>query len=349
MNPEDKFFFSPTSYLRFLGCNDSVTLRTLFDSIRVKTPQKALLGQIAHKVLERASINFQEFENVNWTEWFENTWKEVELEFFETYKLEWSPNPVAPIISWRAYFKTKSAAKGLIGSRLESKFQESEYSFKANPDVKVYSEKFIRDDGLRVLGYIDRLILFSDRALLYDYKFGQSSLDSPEYKIQLAIYSILVSRKYGVPVKEAAIIAGVGKEFKFNFQNEYLSQIESDLQSAIEIVDSGISKASPSLKNCRFCSFKPVCKSFNDSGITAENGIPLFVKGRVSEVRVLSSAYIAIKVVDEAQNPTKTYDVTKVPSGYGVQVGNVVHISGPMQFFSQSSLEFKANTIFWQS
>ena len=348
MVSKDKFYFSPTSYLRFLACNDSVNLRSVHKEIRVKTPQKALLGQIAHKVLDTASRDFSDIGIENWSEWFELTWREVEVEFLQAYEAEWSPSPVAPIVSWKAYFKTKSAAKSLIGSRFESSFKDSEFVYKTNAEVKVFTEKLISDDDLRVLGYVDRLVLFPDAAHVYDYKFGQSALDSPDYKIQLGIYSILTARKYGVPVKKASIIAGAGKEFTFDFESGFLSQLELDLESAIRKVDSGISKASPSLKNCRFCSFKPVCKDFNESGISAENGIPLVVKGVVTDVRELSPEYVAMRVTDETQSPSKIYDVTKVPVGYRLQIGDVVHVSGPMQFFSQTSLEFKANTILWR-
>lgn len=348
MVSKNKFFFSPTSYLRFLACNNSVTLRNLHQDIRVKTPQKALLGQIAHKVLERASIHFREFENQKWSDWFEIAWKDAETEFFEKYKSEWHPNPVAPLISWKSYFKTKNAARGLIGSSFASKIQESEFVHIANPNVKVYTEKLIVDESLSMLGYVDRLVLFSDRAHIYDYKFGQGALDSPEYKIQLGIYAILTSRKYGLPVKEAAVIAGTGKEFKFNFENGYLTQLEMNIQAAIKIVESGLSKASPSLGNCRFCSFKPVCKDFNASRITAENGIPLVVKGKVTAIRMISSEFTAISILDDSHIPSKSSDVAKVPVGYEVQIGDSVHISGPMHFFTQSNLEFKANTIFWR-
>jgi hypothetical protein len=91
-----------------------------------------------------------------------------------------------------------------------------------------------------------------------------------------------------------------------------------------------------------------VCKDFNESGISAENGIPLVVKGAVKEVRELSDQFMAISIIDETQSPSRTYEVAKVPIGYEVQSGDMVHISGPMQFFSQTSLEFKANTIFWR-
>jgi predicted RecB family nuclease len=325
-----------------------VNLRNVHRQIQIKTPQKALLGQIAHKVLDDAAKNYPEIKIESWTAWFEQTWHDVESEFFKAYEAEWSPSPVAPIVSWKAYFKTKSAAKGLIGSRLESNFKDSEFANKANPGLKVFTEKLITNENLRVLGYVDRIVLFPDGAHVYDYKFGQSALDSPDYKIQLGIYSILTTREYGVPVTKAAVIAGAGKEFSFDFESGYLSDLESSLQIAIEKVDSGTSSASPSLKNCRFCSFKPVCKDFNESGISAENGIPLVVKGVVKDVRELSDQYMAMSVTDETQYPSRIYEVTKVPIGYAVQSGDVVHISGPMQFFSQTSLEFKANTIFWR-
>jgi len=342
---EEKFFFSPSSYLRFLSCNQSVALRTVHRDIKVKTPQKALLGQIAHKVLEIASESSHKIEQSHWNHWFETTWKEIESDYFEKYKLTWEPNPVAPINSWKSYFKTKIAAKGLVGSRIETKFKNSEYAPNVGGDVQVYSEKFLSDENLRLHGYIDRLIVFPDHALVYDYKFGQSSLDSHEYKIQMGIYSILTTRNFGVKVQTASIIAGVGKEHAFNFQDSFLSDLEKDIARALEVIDGDSSEASPSLKNCRFCSFKPVCKDFNDSGITAENGIPLAVRGKVTMVKALTDQYVAIAMVDNSQIPAKSYDVSKVPVGHRVEIGDEIHLSGPMQFFSQASLEFKPNTI----
>lgn len=348
MNQEEKFFFSPSSYLRFLSCNQSVALRTVHRDIKVKTPQKALLGQIAHKVLEIASKSSHKIEQTKWNDWFEKTWSEIESDYFKKYKIDWEPNPVAPIVSWKSYFKTKIAAKGLVGSRLETKFKNSEYALDVDGDVQVYSEKFLSEQNLRLNGYIDRLIVFPDHALIYDYKFGQSSLDSHEYKIQMGIYSILTTRNFSVKVQKASIIAGVGNEYVFNFNDNYLSDLEKDLVRALEVIDGGASVASPSLKHCKFCSFKPVCKDFNESGMTAENGIPLAVKGRVTMIKGLTKEYVAIVLEDTSKTPAQSYEVSKVPVGHQVEIGDLIHLSGPMQFFSQTSIEFKPNTILWR-
>lgn len=340
--------FSPTSYLRFLACNKSVSLRNDFPEVRVKTPQKALLGQIAHKVLEVASQPHQQINSENLVERFEELWKETEEPFFARYEEEWFPSPVAQIKSWKSYFKTKIAARGLIKARLESKDETKEYPEVRSDGTKVLTEEYIENVDLGIHGYLDRLIVFADGIHVYDYKFGQSDLDSPEYKIQLGIYSILASRKYGLPVRKAVVVAGAGREYNFDFEPGFLDNLLLGIAEAQQVISNKRAKANPSQTNCRFCSFKPVCIEFNQAAITSDNGIPLAISGEVLETHEGNQEYSTLTIRNESQVGPDIYQVSKVPSGYNFSAGDVVHVSGPMQFFSNSVVEAKANTIFWQ-
>lgn len=345
MNHQVKPIFSPTSYIRFSACNKTFTLRSEYPSIRVKTPQKALLGQIAHKVLEKASKSHQDLNLDNFNSVFDELWKEIEQGYFARYVKEWFPNPVPPINSWKSYFKIKVAAKGLIRARLSGpKGEEPAFSVDVQ-EFRILLEEYIEDIELGIEGYVDRLVIFPDGIHVYDYKFGQSELDSPEYKIQLGLYSILASRKFGLPVKRAAVIAGGGSERAFQFQDGYLNDLQSGISEAQNVILENRPVARPSLKNCKFCSFKPVCEDFNHVRITSENGIPLVIRGEILDVVQSKVEFTTLTISDGAgETPIQ---VSKVPSGYNFKEGQHVHISGPMQFFSQSVAEAKPNTIFW--
>lgn len=345
MNNQGKPRFSPSSYIRFLACNKTFTLRSEYPSIRVKTPQKALLGQIAHKVVEKLSKIHQGLNLDNLNSVFDELWREVEQGYFDQYEKEWLPSPVPPINSWKSYFKIKVAAKGLIRARLsELKDGDSVLLFNVQ-GTRFLSEEYIEDVELGIEGYVDRLVIFPDAIYVYDYKFGQSELDSPEYKIQLGLYSILASRKFGLPVKKAAVIAGGGMEYVFQFQDGFLKDLQSGISKAQMVISENRPVARPSLKNCKFCSFKPVCEEFNQAGITSESGIPLVIRGKILDVVKLNQEFTSLTISDGAGQAS--IQVSKVPSGYNFKEGQQIHISGPLQFFSTSAAEAKPNTIFW--
>lgn len=339
--------FSPSSYIRFLACNKTFTLRSEFPNIRVKTPQKALLGQIAHKVLEKALKRHPNLNLENLDSAFDELWGEVEQSYFDRYVNEWLPSPVPQIKSWKSYFRIKVAAKGLIKIRLSSNKGGVPMPPIDSQDTRILVEEYIEDIELGIEGYVDRLVIFPDGIHVYDYKFGQGELDSPEYKIQLGIYSILAARKFGLPVKEAAVIAGGGLEHVFQFQEGFLEELQAGVSDAQRVVSENRPVAHPSLKNCKYCSFKPVCEDFNRAEISAENGIPLVIRGQILKVLKLNEEFETLTVSDTKNSGLTPIQVSKVPSGYNFKEGQTIHISGPMQFFSQSVAEAKPNSIFW--
>jgi CRISPR/Cas system-associated exonuclease Cas4 (RecB family) len=333
--------------LKFLTCNKSVSLRSEYPNIRVKTPQKALLGQIAHRVLEVASAEYRNIDPDNFSDIFEEIWKEAENEYVGKYVKEWAPNPVAQVQSWKFYFKTKVAAKGLLKARILITWARQDNSRQENNVVRILTEEYIEDQVLGIEGYVDKIVIYEDCIHIIDYKFGQSDLDSQQYKIQLGIYSILVSRKFGLPVKNASVIAGVGREHRFEFDARYLEDLLFGISEAQTILKENRAKASPSLSNCRFCSFKPVCIEFNQAELTSDNGIPLAVKGKIVSSRTINEDFDVLTIASHGPGKQE-YQVSKVPAGHGFRVGELVHLSGPMQFFSNYIVEAKPNTIFWR-
>lgn len=344
---QDTSKLSPSSYLRFLACNKTFSFRSEFPSIRIKTPQKAMLGQIAHKVLEQASRKYTEIDLDNLNSFFDEVWREVEEDYFDKYVKEWLPSPVPKIDSWKSYFKIKVAAKGLIKARISGANVEDAVRPLEVQGTRVLVEEYLEDGELGIEGYVDRMVVFPDGIHIYDYKFGQSELDSPEYKVQLGMYSLMASKRFGLPVKKAAVIAGGGAEHNFDFQDGYLTGLQLEISEAHKVISENRAIASPSLKNCKFCSFKPVCVDFNHAGITSENGIPLVIRGEILKVMNLSDEFMTVTISDNSNPGQAPIQVSKVPSGYDFKVGQSVHISGPMQFFSQSVAEAKPNTIFW--
>jgi len=348
LNYQGKPVLSPSSYIRFSACNKTLTLRSEYPGIRVKTPQKALLGQIAHKVLERASkLMHQNLNLGNINSEFNELWNQIEKEYFDRYVTEWTPNPVPPITSWRSYFKIKMAAKGIMKAQLSGSKNATPTLLHSDHSMRTLLEEYVKDDELAIEGYIDRLVIFPDGIYIYDYKFGQSDLDSPEYKIQLGFYSILASRKFKLPVRKTSIIIGEGIEHAVEIQDSFLMDLQSDITEAQKTILENRANAKPSIKNCKFCSFKPVCEDFKLSGITLDNGIPLVVNGEILSIAKLGGEFATLTILDEASY--NAVQVSKVPSGFNFQEGQEVHISGPMQFFTQTVVEAKPNTIFWRS
>ncbi len=313
----------------------------------MKTPQKALLGQIAHKVLEKSTEIHPNLNLDNLDSIFEEIWTEVEQYYFDRYVKEWLPSPVPQIKSWKSYFKIKVAAKGLIKNRLSISKDGVTVPPLDSQATRVLVEEYIDDVELGIQGYVDRLVIFPDAIHVYDYKFGQGDLDSPEYKLQLGLYSILAARKFGLPVKKAAVIAGGGREHAFQFQEGFLEELQAGVSDAQRVISENRPVAHPSLKNCKFCSFKPVCEDFNQAEITAENGIPLVIRGEILKVSKLNEEFVTLTVSDTKNSGQTLIQVSKVPSGYDFKEGQSVHISGPMQFFSQYVAEAKPNSIFW--
>jgi len=135
------------------------------------------------------------------------------------------------------------------------------------PAKTLFVEKMLRYEfpEFALIGRIDRVDEYPDGTLeIVDYKSGREtvSVDDVRSDIAMAVYQLLVRRKYpDQPVRATIIALRSGDRASYSMTDEELSEFESDVHRlGIDIVSTGHEDHVPTPKPlCPRCDFLPLC------------------------------------------------------------------------------------------
>ena len=257
---------SPTLFATLKQCPLRAGIRQAKAQQTTRSSTAALLGTIAHRVLEKAGTINRDSKDLR--SQVEALWdqivREVEAEL-QTSRLD---RHLLPIRKWKKYFLLRErtirrcedivSSHGLSGTQVvasERKFDSVKDGFTGKPDLVLR-----RENGLVII----------------DYKSGELSDDSQirEEKIeswqqQILFYASIVQQEFGewpvggeirllnkevIPItidpQEAKALKQSAQELKDNYNTKILSGVShSEL-------------AQYSVKSCAFCEFKGACNTF---------------------------------------------------------------------------------------
>jgi CRISPR/Cas system-associated exonuclease Cas4 (RecB family) len=178
------------------------------------------------------------------------------------------------------------------------------------------SEVWVESKDKVVAGSIDEVRFISNEIHLVDYKTGAvldenettSSIKMP-YQVQMKLYAALYDETFDVFPTRLLIKTLNTQEFEVVFDNEecltLLSQAKTKIYEVNKIIQKGEweTLAAPSPATCRYCQFRPVCKSYwqakdgsgewnlDFSGVVLEakllrNGVRVVIRSEDKEIAV---------------------------------------------------------------
>ncbi len=189
------------------------------------------------------------------------------------------------------------------------------------------------NDGL-VGGTIDEIQESDAGAVLRDYKSGYIMTAELErgateidrkYSLQLKLYAALFASKYQRwPVRiEIVPLQGPAQVVPFNpseceallnqavsILNELNRRINRQLRSTDQAANDG-EFANPTPANCRFCLFRPSCKSYRASReLSGSTDWPRDIWGTVSEFRLLGNGRLTLAITDRDKKTIRVRGLT---------------------------------------
>ncbi|MDD5253813.1 MAG: PD-(D/E)XK nuclease family protein [Candidatus Nanoarchaeia archaeon] len=219
-------------------------------------------GNIVHSVLEdffKVDINQISKENFEF---------ELKMLALELLKKHWVDNKTDIFES--VPFKEKigfyfEETRDMIGSWVNDLLD------KLNPDdlinsfnkLKPKTEVEVISNKYKIRGYIDAV--YDEEGIIVDYKTSNKEYITPEYKLQLALYSLLYLEKYGkMPSKAGINFLRFGEEF-IDVDKALIDYAKSEVKKIHELTQSDDVKDYPKCQGalCKWgngeCDFYQIC------------------------------------------------------------------------------------------
>lgn len=171
-------------------------------------------------------------------------------------------------------------------------------------------------DGL-VGGYIDRVTITKDGAVLSDYKSGAISEFATEegsgeikqaYKEQLKLYAALYRLSNGAWPVRLEVVPLQGAPVEIGFEPEESERLLSDARSFLHVANGRIAEvegggatidglASPQAVHCRLCLFRPACKAYWIARqLKPQEKWPADVSGFIRETTRLRNGKVCMRI-----------------------------------------------------
>lgn len=244
------------------GCGYQVLLQKALNafndtSLSLPSNRNAILGTIIHKMYELTLKG--ELSNIAD---LKNKWEELVV--VEKDKLA-ANYPTLRHASLNNYDKRNSAIRYAL-----SMLKKTNKITVDGGTKKVYSEKRLDCSDMGLIGVVDKLIVEDDYFDVIDFKSGhvkdENGIIKLEYSIQLHLYAEMCKHlSLGIP-RTLTLIDIDGECFDIPYSQEYSSQLISEVQETIQMLNNTISSRSFSscakseLGMCVNCSCRHICK-----------------------------------------------------------------------------------------
>jgi CRISPR/Cas system-associated exonuclease Cas4 (RecB family) len=246
------------------------------------------LGKIAHKVLASAHMGgFETLNAENRESLFNEIWKTIEKEEFDSIKSEWINTVVPEPIRWPKYFAVKASTHYLVERALSSgevwkKLGDPSNRIGTSYNSFPWVERYLESEKLKLKGIPDLVKESSTGLEIVDYKTGNVT-DPDKFTMQMHIYLMLVRELSNLEVTRLLIRDFTLQEKEISIDESVIIKIQEAIRIAEVYLVTKIAPAKPSIENCGFCSFKDICNDFQISSLqtTAQ---PFFIEGEILQI-----------------------------------------------------------------
>lgn len=135
----------------------------------------------------------------------------------------------------------------------------------------VEKEFHLEIDGIKFLGFIDRIDILNDEIMLYDYKTGKAKSKSSiaigkeheDYYNQMAFYKYALEKTMGKKVKSTTFIfvEEFNKNLELTFSNDEVQAVVDKFIDAVKNIENHNFEPTPnkSKENCKYCQYRDFC------------------------------------------------------------------------------------------
>ena len=243
--------------------------RKYFYAYKLKLPQKegiaGIAGNIVHDTLEAfykinlGEINSKKFEvefehfltHTFHTKWVESVPKMIKLKFNKDKILEYYEDSKDMLTNFLRKF-CDNMRRELSDKDFAHPFQ----ALKPQTEVHIISEKY------QVQGYIDAMFIKDDEITIVDYKTSKKDELTEQYKLQLAIYTLLTFEKFGkLPKKVFLYFLRRGTEIPVTIDESLLKIAEKEVEFVHANTISNLIEDYQKIPNnmCCWCDFQDEC------------------------------------------------------------------------------------------
>ena len=256
---------SPTQFSSLKECQLRAVLAAGYSPNLLPISPSSRLGIVVHRIIEmNAGHGLSERD-------FMELWEKCVRDQEYQMNKSWFERHLLPLSKTALDFHVKKSQCFLLLKHSESLSEE------LKPAVsQCFREKYLKSKDRLVIGRADEIRFGEDGASLIDYKTGNvldQSVETEiqtEYQNQLKIYAALFNEEHGLWPKNLILITLDGKYHKIEFsRSECLTLLNQAKDLLLQVnkiimtdVEPSLKLASPSPSRCRYCLYRPCCKSY---------------------------------------------------------------------------------------
>ena len=257
---------SPTLLATLQQCQLQAGLHQAKAQQTTRSSKAALLGKIAHRVLEKARTVSKDNEDLRTQA--EVIWDKTSAEIEMELRASPLDRYLFPITRWRKYYRRRAqtirrfedivASRGMSETRIvaiERKFDNATDGFTGKPDLILRKE-----NGLVIIDY-------KSTELSDDLEKQEKKIES--WQQQILFYASLVKEEFGewpvdgeIRLLNKEVISIPIDPQKVNALFAEAQTLKEDYNAKVEMGVSHSKLAQYSVDNCRFCEFKGSCDTF---------------------------------------------------------------------------------------
>lgn len=257
---------SPTLFGTLKQCQLQAGLHQAKAQQTTRSSKAALLGKIAHRVLEKARTVSKNSEDLRTQA--EVIWDKTSVEMEMELQSSLLDRYLLPITRWRKYYRRRAqtirrfeeivASRGMSETQIvaiERKFDNVTEGFTGKPDVILRKEK-----GLVIIDY-------KSTELSDDLENREKKIES--WQQQILFYASLVKEEFGewpvngkIKLLNKEVISIPIDPQKVKALSAEAQTLKEDYNAKVEMGVLHSKLAQYSVDNCRFCDFKGACDTF---------------------------------------------------------------------------------------
>lgn len=243
--------------------------RKYFYAYKLKLPTKESIAAIAGNVIHNS---LETFYNINLEKINHNKF-EVEFEHFLTNTFHNNWVHVVPKMIQLKFNKDKileyyEDSKGMLTNFLRKfcdnmRKELSKNDFKqAFKNLRPQTEVYLVSEKYKIQGYMDAMFIRDDEITIVDYKTSKKNELTEQYKLQLAIYTLLTYEKFNkLPKKVYLYFLRHGTEMPVAIDESLLKIAQKEVELVHANTISNLMEDYPKIPNnmCCWCDFQGEC------------------------------------------------------------------------------------------
>lgn len=336
----NSIWLSPTLLEHFLACKKRLEFRLSPETRSLdRMGTKAAVGSVVHIAIEKMFSGQP----------FETAWNSAVDEVTRKLQATWAPAVTPSPENWETYqlSKARIAVRAKNGEFIGKKHKENENepgrNFINNSDKSStrltkfngplpWVEVSLFDSELGLRGIPDQVIEINGELTVVDHKTGLGQEEPTEKQIrQLLFYAWLVKVNLGRMPKKGEIRTSNNVSHQVEISERAVEEVITKACEAREsfmTFSVGVHRmaATPSEKNCSWCSFRPACQDFLNE-VHSDWKTPPVVRGKLVGVERQNQNYVIDIDIEYPKWLGQNLRIVNIPLEAKPEIGSMISVA----------------------